>query len=76
LSFVGVKDFPLLIASIVVVVDNNCLSFNIFVTAYIKDLFVLNVHELVSNKSEDLEPARIGAPNLHVISLTSILDIP
>jgi hypothetical protein len=46
-------------------------------------LFVLNahvhsslIHELITHKLEHLEPSTIGFPNLHVVGISSILDIP
>jgi hypothetical protein len=36
----------------------------------------LNVAEMCISVYEDLEPSRVGAPNLHVVSSSSALDIP
>jgi hypothetical protein len=57
-------------------VYNNSLSFNIFATSYIKNFSVLDVHKLLSLISEDLEPPRVSAPDLHVVSFSGTFDIP
>jgi len=67
---------PFLVGSIMRVIDDNWLSFNILSTTYIKNFSVLNVNKLFTLISEDLEPPRVGAPNLHISSFTSTLDVP
>jgi hypothetical protein len=54
----------------------NWVSFNVFASSNIKDLVVGPVDELVVLILEDLEPSRVGAPDLHVIGSTCTLDIP
>jgi hypothetical protein len=52
------------------------LTFFIFAAYYIKAFLVFNVAEMIVSIFEDLEPSRVGAPDLHVASLTRILNIP
>jgi len=37
---------------------------------------VIVVAELVSSEFEELPEVRVGAPDLHVVSLSRVLDIP
>jgi hypothetical protein len=76
LSFVKIDDSPLLVLSSVVAPNSYLLAFNIFSSSYIKYLTVLPVDELILFKLEELEPSRVSAPDLHVVGLTSTLDIP
>jgi hypothetical protein len=39
-------------------------------------LVLLKVAEVLSTISEDLPPFRVGAPDLHVIGLSRVLDVP
>jgi hypothetical protein len=49
------------------IVNNNGLTFKIFSSTNIQHFSVLDVYELFSLVSEDLEPSRIRAPDLHVV---------
>jgi hypothetical protein len=75
-SLVKIDNLPLLVSSIVVTPNSNCLSFLVLCSLDIKDLVVGPVDELVFVELEDLEPSRVSAPDLHVVCLTSTLDIP
>jgi hypothetical protein len=57
-------------------VDNNCLAFSVFVSANVEASLILNVAESFIIVCEDLEPSRVSAPDLHVLSLTCALDVP
>jgi hypothetical protein len=56
--------------------NNNSLALNIFASTDIENFSVLNVYELLSLISKDLEPSRVGAPDLHVVGLSCTLNIP
>jgi hypothetical protein len=75
-SFVNIDDLPLLVFASVVAPNSYSLAFNVFSTSNIKDLVVSWVDKLSSFVSEQLEPSRVGAPDLHVVGSTSTLDIP
>jgi hypothetical protein len=53
---INIDNLPFLVSSVVSLVCNNWLSFNIFVTFNIKTLFVLDVNKLVASVLEDLPP--------------------
>jgi hypothetical protein len=76
LGFVKIDNIPLLSCTVIVTPNTNCLSFLVFASLDVKDLVALPVDELVVLISEYLEPSRVSAPDLHVIGLTSILDVP
>ena len=65
-SLILIDNSPSLVPSVVSLPDNNCLSFNIFVSGNIKNSLVLNVDEVISSVLEDLPPLGTGAPDLHV----------
>ena len=66
--FVKVEDLPSLICTIMSVVNLNCLTFDILVADYIKaSVLLINVTEVLLSKCENLEPLRVGTPDLHVI---------
>jgi hypothetical protein len=75
-SLVKIDNLPFLVTAISLSINNNLSSFLIFRLFNIKALSVLNVAESVNLKFEDLEPLGIGAPNLHIICITRVLDIP
>jgi hypothetical protein len=52
------------------------LTFFIFAAYYIKAFLVFNVAEMIVSIFEDLEPSRVGAPDLHVVGSSSTLDVP
>jgi hypothetical protein len=65
---VKVEDLPSLICTIMSVVNLNCLTFDILVADYIKtSVLLVNVTEVLLSKCENLEPLRVGTPDLHVI---------
>jgi hypothetical protein len=37
---------------------------------------VLPIDEMLAFILEDLEPSRVGAPDLHVVGSSSVLDVP
>jgi hypothetical protein len=65
-----VDDLPSLVGVVCSTEDLNLLTFNIFASSNIKTFFVLNVAEVLIRISENLEPSRVGAPNLHVVGST------
>jgi hypothetical protein len=73
---VNVDYLPLLVLSSVVAINSNGLTFLVFSSFNIKYLVVIPVDELAVLILEHLEPSRVGAPDLHVVSSTSTLDIP
>jgi len=56
----------------------NWVCFFVFGTFDFKYLIVIVIptEELVVLKRKDLEPSRVGGPDLHIVGLTSILDVP
>jgi len=55
----------------------DSLAFFILVTNNIKtSAGLLNVTEVFRLINKDLEPLRVGAPDLHVVCLTRVLDVP
>jgi hypothetical protein len=76
LILIKIKDSPSLGSSSIVTPYLNWVSFFILATSNIKDLVIRPVDELVVLILEDLEPSRVGAPDLHVVGLSSALDIP
>jgi hypothetical protein len=56
--------------------DTDWLSFNIFSTFDIENFAALPVDELILLILENLEPSRVGAPDLHIVGLARTLDIP
>jgi hypothetical protein len=75
-SLVKIDNLPLLVSSIVVTPNSNSLSFLVLCSSNIKDLIVGPVDELIFVELEDLEPSGVSAPDLHVVGLTSTLDVP
>jgi hypothetical protein len=76
-SFIKIDNLPFLCFAAIVAPNLNWVSFCIFSSSYIKYLVVLNkVDELIVLVFEDLEPSRVGAPDLHVLGSTSALNIP
>jgi hypothetical protein len=75
-SFVKIDDIPSLIGSIVFLPDDNLSSFLIFSSMNIKSSSILDINEMFINILEDLEPSRVGAPDLHVVGSSCTLDIP
>jgi hypothetical protein len=76
LGFIEIDNIPLLSGRSVVTPYSNSLSFLIFASSDIKGFAVLPIDELVILILENLEPSRVSAPDLHVISSSSTLDIP
>jgi len=63
---VGVDEFPFLVCSVVLVPDNDCLSFNILVSSYVKNLAGLDIDEVVTLVSKELPPLAVGLPDLDI----------
>jgi len=55
--------------------ESNSLSFNISVILYSNNSFLIQVHEVFVYILEKLEPSRVGAPDLEIVSFTSTLDV-
>jgi hypothetical protein len=53
---VKIDDSPSLVPSIMLLPDNNLMSFNILVLVNIKCLLVMDVNEVFSSSPEDLIP--------------------
>jgi hypothetical protein len=79
-SFIKIDNLPslvgIVILIIILVVNNNSLAFLVFTTSNIKDLVVSWVDKESSFESEQLEPSRVGAPDLHVSGFTCALNVP
>jgi hypothetical protein len=74
---VKIENLPSLVGSIVSWVDLNFLSLVIFTLENIKaSIGFLDVAEMFSLVDEDLEPSRVGAPDLHLLGLSGTLDVP
>jgi len=56
--------------------DDNCLTFSVFVSRDIKGFLVLPIDEVFLLIGKDLEPLRVSAPDLHVAGLSGALDVP
>jgi hypothetical protein len=66
-----------LVSSVMSVMNLDLLSFNIFTLEYIEaSVGLLDVTEVFTTVDKDLEPSRVGWPDLHVLGLTSGFDIP
>jgi hypothetical protein len=55
--------------------NSNWVAFNILAAFNVKSLVALPVDELTVLISENLPPSRVSAPDLHVIGLSTALDI-
>ena len=66
LDGVQVNNVPFLVAAVVSVPGDNVLTFLVLATPDIESLIVLDIHELFSLVSEELEPSGVGVSNLHV----------
>jgi len=75
-SLVLVDNLPSLVCIVCSAINSNGLSFVVFAPCNIKTFLVFNVAEVFVTIDEDLEPSRVGAPDLHVVSSTRTLDIP
>jgi hypothetical protein len=73
---VKIQDIPGLTGTSVVRFNSNSLSFFILLIFNIKNFTVLPIDELVVLELENLEPSRVGRPDLHIFGSTCTLDIP
>ena len=76
LSLIKINNLPFLMSSTVVAVDTYWSSFFVLISFNFKDLAALPVDELAVLILENLEPSRVGAPDLHIIGSSSTLDVP
>jgi hypothetical protein len=76
LHFINIDNIPFLASTTAVAKNLDCLSFNILGSSDIKYFTVLPINELATLVLENLEPSRVSAPDLHVVGLTSTLDVP
>jgi len=76
ISFVKINNLPSLVSSIVWFPSNDLSSFFISSTMYIKCFTVGPVDELSFLVLEELPPIRVGAPDLHFVGLSRVLDVP
>ena len=72
---VKIKNSPSLVDLVVSGVDSNISSFLIDSANDFKYLVVLDIDEVSSAISEELEPSRVGVPHLHVVCSSCTLDI-
>jgi hypothetical protein len=75
LILIEIQDVPLLSFASVVTPDLNGLAFFVLASSDVKDFAALPVDELVVLILEDLPPSRVGAPDLHVVGSSGVLDI-
>jgi len=65
---VKIENLPSLVGSVGSSIELNSLTLNILRLEYINALVgLLDVAEVLSLIHEDLEPSRVGAPDLHVL---------
>jgi hypothetical protein len=78
LSLVNIDNFPSLLWLFTSIDDQDRLTFSILTILNIKTFTTstVDVAEVVSLVFEQLEPSRIRAPDLHLISSSSTLDVP
>jgi hypothetical protein len=76
LCFIKIHNLPFLVVSVVLVMNDNWSSFFVLCSINIECFTVLQVDELFVFILEDLEPSRVGAPDLHVVGLSGVLNIP
>jgi hypothetical protein len=72
---INIDNLPSLVGSIMSLVNNNSLSLDILSSRYVQAFTILPIDKVFILILEDLEPLRVGTPDLHVIGLSSILDI-
>jgi hypothetical protein len=72
---VKIEDLPFLVSLSVISSNTYSLTFFIFGSCNIKYFHVGPIGELSIFILEDLEPSTVGAPDLHVVSFSSTLDI-
>jgi hypothetical protein len=70
LSFVNIDNLPFLAGGLLFLGYNNCSHFFILGLSDIKASGVLNITDVLSFHSEELPPVRVGAPDLHISSLS------
>jgi hypothetical protein len=75
-GLVKIDNFPSLISSLLVSVNDNSLSFNILGSINWNSFVVGWIDELVIFILEHLEPSWIGWPDLHVVCSSSALNVP
>jgi hypothetical protein len=63
---IKILNCPSLVWTIVSVPNYNLLTFSIFSTPNIKDFLVMDILEVFTHVSEELPPAGVGVPYLHV----------
>jgi hypothetical protein len=69
-SLINIDNIPHLVLSFAVAENSNSCAFDILRSLDIKYFTVLHIDELVALVLEDLEPSRVGAPDLHVIGFS------
>ena len=72
---IAVTNSPFLVGSVVSIGNSNISSFSIMATLNFKNLLVMNIGELIVSIIEELEPAGISVPHLHVVGSSRALDI-
>jgi hypothetical protein len=74
--FVKIDYLPSLVGTVVSVPCDDCSSFLILASSNIEAFLVLPVDEMFISIGEDLPPSRVSAPDLHVVGLARVLDVP
>jgi hypothetical protein len=65
-----------LVSTVVSTMNLDILSFNILTLVNIQTFVaLLDVAEVLSAINKDLPPSRVGAPNLHILCLTRVLNV-
>jgi hypothetical protein len=72
---VKIEDLPFLVSLSIISSNTYSLTFFIFGSCNIKYFHVGPIGEFSIFILEDLEPSTVGAPDLHVVSFSSTLDI-
>jgi len=78
-GLIKIDNIPFLVCSLMNAPNNDLSSFFILSSVDIKCFLVLQVDEvsiLLTGVLEELEPSRVGAPDLHVVGSSCTLDIP
>jgi len=75
-GFIKIDDLPSLVRSTMLLPSNDLPCFFILSTMNIKYFLLDVVDEELIRVSEDLPPIGVSAPDLHVVGLARVLDIP
>jgi hypothetical protein len=73
---VGVDNSPSLFSSSSIAANINVNAFSVLSFFDLDDKVLVYVSEDTISVSEDLPPVRVGASDVHVVTLSIVLDIP